>query len=161
MRFGFAVALATAVLSQQASGQVVPNLSGTWVMQADKSNFGELPGIPVIRPQSRTDVWNHQEPRLTIKRTVVTDPGPQSSDFVFAVDGKSYKNTVGPNELNTILKWDGQTLVMVSTISSPQGEVTITDRYTLSADGKTLNQARTYSVSGQELNQTIVLTKQP
>ena len=40
MRFVFAVALASALIAQQASGQAVPNLSGTWVMQADKSSFG-------------------------------------------------------------------------------------------------------------------------
>jgi hypothetical protein len=46
-------------------------------------------------------------------------------------------------------------------VTTPQGAATITDRYTLSADGKTLTQARTIAVQGQEIPQTLVLTKQP
>ena len=155
MRLGFVVALSAALLPHPSFAQSVPNLSGTWVLQVDKSNFGEMPA-----PQSRTDVWTHQEPRITIKRTVMAD-APQVADLVFGVDGKPYKNTVGANELTSVLKWEGQTLVMVSTISTPQGDVTITDRFTLSADGKTLTQARTFSAGGQETSQTLVLTKKP
>src|SRR6185436_8519115 len=129
-----AVALASALIAQQASGQAVPNLSGTWVMQADKSSFGQMPA-----PSGRTDVITHQEPKLTVKRTVVSGGVEQGSDLVFAVDGKPWKNMVGANEITSTLKWEGQTLVMVSTLTSPQGEITITDRYTLSEDGKTLN----------------------
>ncbi|HTL05382.1 MAG TPA: hypothetical protein VL241_06510 [Gemmatimonadales bacterium] len=147
---------ATLLAAATATGQSVPNLSGTWVLQVDKSNFGEMPG-----PQSRTDVIEHAEPKLTIKRTVVSAAGETTSTLVYAVDGKPYKNMVGPSELTSTLKWDGQALVMVSTLTTPQGDVTITDKYTLSADGKTLNQARTLSAQGQEIAQTMVLTKQP
>jgi hypothetical protein len=68
---------------------------------------------------------------------------------------------VGPSELTSTLRWDGVVLVMVSTVSTPDGEVTITDRYTLSEDGKTLTQARTISAQGQELSQKLVLARQP
>lgn len=147
--------LATLLAVTTAVGQNVPNLSGTWIMQADKSDFGPIGG-----PSSRTDVIEHQEPRLTIKRTVVSAAGETASTLVYAVDGKPYKNTAGPSELTSTLKWDGQVLVMVTLTTLPQGEVTITDRYTLSADGKTLTQARTLSLGGQEAAQTIVLIKQ-
>lgn len=138
------------------SAQTVPNLSGTWVMQADKSDFGMMPG-----PQSRTDIFDHQEPKLTIKRTTTSPNGESSSTLVYAVDGKPYQNTVGANEITSTLNWDGATLVSVSTLSTGQGEVTITDRFTLSADGQTLTQARSFSMGGQETGQTIVLAKKP
>ncbi len=136
--------------------QAVPNLSGIWALQVDKSDFGMMPG-----PQSRTDLIDHQEPKLTIKRTIVSAAGETTSNLVYAVDGKPYKNMVGQNELTSTLKWDGATLVMVSTLTTPQGDVTITDRYTLAADGKTLTQTRSLSVQGQEIAQTMVLAKQP
>ena len=159
MRFASSVA-AVAVLAAAAPGvsqaQTVPNLTGTWVLQLDKSDFGMMPG-----PQSRTDVIDHQEPKLTIKRTATSAAGETTASLVYEVDGKPYKNLVGPSEVTSTLKWEGGILVMASTISTPQGDVTITDRYTLSADGQTLTQARTLSLQGQEASQTFVLAKQP
>jgi hypothetical protein len=149
-----AVLGATAVAP--ASAQGVPNLSGTWVLQVDKSDFGAVPA-----PQSRTDVITHQEPKFTIKRTVAGNGGQTVLDLVYAVDGKPYKNSVNGSELTSTLRWDGQTLVMASTLALPQGEVTITDRFTLSADGKTLTQDRTLSQQGQSTEQKLVLVKQP
>ena len=153
-----AVALTVfAAVPALAQTQSAPNLSGTWVLQMDKSDFGMMPS-----PKSRTDVIVHQEPNLTITRTVTTPAGDTtSSKLVYQVDGKPYKNTVGTSELTSTLHWDGATLVMVSTLQTPQGEVTITDRYTLSADGKTLSQARTFSAGGQDMGtQSMVLLKQ-
>ena len=49
---------------------------------------------------------------------------------------------------------------MESTLNTPQGEVKAVDHYTLSADKKTLTQARTLSLGGQEATQTIVMVKQ-
>lgn len=159
MRFtlpGVALAVLTGLAPTSAAAQSVPNLSGTWVLQVDKSTFGPMPA-----PASRTDVIDHQEPKLNIKRTVAIASGETTTELVYVVDGKPYKNMVGTNELSSTLKWDGPTLVMVSTLATLQGEVTITDRLSLSADGKTLNQARTLSAGGEQIEQTMVLAKQP
>jgi hypothetical protein len=149
------LAIAIAVPAVSAAQQV-PNLSGTWVLQADKSDFGMIPA-----PQSRTDVIEHQEPKLTIKRTVVTTAAGESIlNLVYAVDGKPHKNMAGPSELTSTLSWEGRTLVTVSTLETDQGQATITDRLTLSEDGKTLTQQRTLSMQGQEAKQTMVMVKQ-
>jgi hypothetical protein len=149
------LAIALAVPAVSAARQV-PNLSGTWVLQADKSDFGMM-----AAPQSRTDVIDHQEPKLTIKRTMVTAAAGESQvNLVYAVDGKPHKNMAGPSELTSTLSWEGRTLVTVSTVDTQQGQVTITDRLTLSEDGKTLTQQRTLSAQGQEAKQTMVLVKQ-
>ena len=148
-----AIALATPA---DSSAQTVPDLSGTWVLQVDKSDFG-----PMAAPDSRTDVITHNEPNLTIKRSVKSSAtGETVSDLVYAVDGKPYKNKAGPTELTSTLKWEGATLVVTSTVETPNGPVTITDRMTLSADGKTMTQLRTLSAQGQEATQTMVLVKQ-
>jgi hypothetical protein len=149
------LAIAFAIPAVSAAQQV-PNLSGTWVLQADKSDFGMMPS-----PQSRTDVIEHQEPKLTIKRTVLTTAAGESIlNLVYAVDGKPHKNMAGPSELTSLLSWEGRTLVTVSTLETGQGQATITDRLTLSEDGKTLTQQRTLSMQGQEAKQTMVMVKQ-
>lgn len=135
--------------------QAVPNLSGTWILQIDKSDFGPLPA-----PQSRTDVIEHQEPRLHIKRTGTGASGPISVELTFAVDGKPHKNLIGGNELMSTLKWEGAVLVMESTTQTPQGEASISDRWSLSEDGKTLTQTRNITVQGQSFSQTAVFTRQ-
>ena len=149
------MALTLVTLAPAAAAQSVPDLSGTWVLVPDKSDFGPMPG-----PTSRTDIIDHKEPALTIKRTQMTPQGEVSANLVYAVDGKPYKNIAAGNEVTSTLKWEGQTLVIVSTISTPNGDANITDRLSLSSDGKTLTQARTISFQGQEVSQTIVLAKQ-
>jgi len=150
------LALVSSAAPVSSYAQHVPNLSGTWVLQVDKSDFGMLPA-----PVSRTDVVDHQEPKLTIKRTVVTEGGEAVGNFTFVVDGKPYKNSMGPSELTSSLNWDGAVLVVTSQTTTPQGEATLVDRYSLSADGKTLTQDRSIAVQGQNLTQKLVLAKQP
>lgn len=151
-----AFALAGSGATVSAQGASVPNLSGTWVLQVDKSDFAGMQA-----PTSRTDVFDHQEPKLTIKRSVTANGQEATSNLVYVIDTKPYKNMVGPNELTSTLHWEGPALVSVSTVQDPQaGEVTITDRYELSQDGKTLTQRRTLSAQGREAIQTLVLVKQ-
>jgi len=159
MRFAtplLALALVGSAATASAQSATIPNLSGTWVMQVDKSDFA---GMQV--PTSRTDVFDHQDPKLTIKRTVSANGQENSTTLIYGIDSKPYKNMVGTSEVTSTLHWEGSTLVSVSTVPNPQGgEVTITDRYDLSQDGKTLTQKRTFSAQGQELTQTILLLKQ-
>jgi hypothetical protein len=146
------LALATA---STAVAQGVPDLSGTWVLVPEKSDFGMMPV-----PTSRTDVIDHKEPAITVKRTVVNAQGEAVLNLVYAVDGKPHANTAGENQVNSTLKWEGRVLVMMSTATTPNGEIGINDRFALSGDGKTLTQNRTINAQGQEINQTIVLAKQ-
>lgn len=151
-----ALALVGCAATASAQTASVPNLSGTWILQVDKSDFAGMQ-----TPTSRTDVVDHQEPKLTIKRIVVANGQENSTNLVYAIDSKPYKNMVGPSEITSTLHWEGSTLVSVSTVPGANGtEITITDRYDVSADGKTLTQKRTFSAQGQELTQTLILVKQ-
>jgi len=148
------LALSLAALSP-AAAQKAPNFSGTWVLAVDKSDFGQMPA-----PQSRTDVIDHKEPALTIKRTASTPNGPIDVNLVYAVDGKPYKNTTPQGEITSTLKWEGQVLVIESTVDTPNGPAVVTDRMSLSPDGKTLTHKREISIQGQQLSQTMILVRQ-
>ncbi len=65
------IALLLALALPASVSAQAPNLSGTWVLQVDKSDFGMMPA-----PTSRTDVIDHKDPTLTIKRSMVTPNGP-------------------------------------------------------------------------------------
>lgn len=157
MRTPHRTALLTLLLGAAAgsvAAQTIPNLSGTWVLQVAQSDFGPIPA-----PESRTDVINHAEPRLTITRTVMAQGTESRLELTYLVDGEPHKNSAGGAELTSRLRWEGATLIMASVASGAQGEVTITDRYTLSEDGRTLTQARTLNLGGQEVVQRMVLTR--
>lgn len=132
-----------------------PNLSGTWVLQPAKSDFGPMPPIA-----SRTDVIDHQEPSLKVKRTIEGAQGTSSAELVYGIDGKPWTNSTPNGDITSTLKWEGKTLVVESTVNTPQGEALLTDRFTMSEDGKTLTQERRISIAGQELTQTMVFAKQ-
>lgn len=133
-----------------ARAQSVPNLSGTWVLDQSKSDFGPAPAM------ARTEVIDHQEPKLVIKRTI---DGTEAT-LTYAVDGKPYPNTIGGTNATSTLAWDGPVLVMTTEVESPNGPATIVDRFSLSADGKTLTIDRSISVQQGTFSQTLVLAKQ-
>lgn len=137
------------------AGQAPPNLTGTWVLQENQSDLGTI-GAPVIR----RDVIDHREPQLTVQRTVRGPGGETTGTFIYAADGKAYKNRAGPNEITSTLKWEGATLVVLSTLPTPEGTVTLTDRITLAPDGKTLTLQRVLGRDGLEAHQTMVFAKQ-
>jgi hypothetical protein len=148
---------ALALVSMSVNAQSVPDFTGKWVLQSDKSNFGMVPA-----PKSRVDLIEHKEPRLSIKRTVTTADGQENAtELSCAIDGQPCKSTAGPMTLTSVLRWDGQALVMATTTTTPQGDVTITDRFTLSADRQTLTQARTLTMGPESTTQTMVLARQP
>jgi hypothetical protein len=151
--------LATAALCAVAPlpdglAQNRPNLNGTWVLQVDRSDFGPMPPYT-----SRTDVFDHREPALTITRTVVSPAGEITTKLVLAVDGKPHQNRAGESAITSTLRWEGTTLVMVTAASTPEGDVTYQDRFTLSADGTTLTQVRTIRAGGEEASQTMVFAR--
>lgn len=150
-----ALVLLLAVAVGPLEAQSPPNLSGTWVLQLAESDFGPIPA-----PEGRTDVIDHQEPRITIRRTVVAQGQETTTDLRYAVDGERHANTAGGLEMGSRLSWNGAALTMVSAAQTPQGEVGIVDVFTLSEDGQTLTQARTLTLGGQELSQRLVLKKQ-
>ena len=150
VRMAALLALA-ATLPAIVDAQSVPNLSGTWVLVPEKSEFGAMPA-----PAGRTDVITHQEPKLTIKRTV----GGATFDLVYAIDGKPWKNSIPQGEVTSTLAWDGPVLVMTSSLPMQGNELLINDRLSLSADGKTLTQARKLTVQGQDTAQMLVFAKQ-
>jgi hypothetical protein len=150
------LALALAASATAATAQSVPNLTGTWVMDAAKSDFGPMPA-----PKSRSDVIDHREPSLMIKRTIVQDGGASATiELNYGIDGKTYPNTTPQGTITSTLAWEGPVLVITSHAEVQGGTADIVDRMTLSADGKTLTQARTILVQGQEINQAFVLARQ-
>jgi hypothetical protein len=124
--------------------QEKPNLSGTWVLDKEKS---DPPGMGMggrggFNPDI-TLIIEHQEPVLKIKRIVKTERGEQVQELTYTTDGKENVNPgMRGGEFRSKTKWEKGKLVTkgTQTIQSPMGtmDLEVTETRRLSEDGKTL-----------------------
>jgi hypothetical protein len=135
-------------------GQTKANLNGTWKMDPAKSDFG--PG-PVS--DSRLD-------RIGIEGTTLKDTitqklhgGPESTyDMIYSLDGKESTNHVRGNLVESTAQWEGDELVVDSKVHALRLAI-MKDRYSISADGKTLTLVRHIS-GARNAEQKIIFDKQ-
>lgn len=145
------VAAALGLLQAQAK----PNFSGTWKLNPAKSDFGAMPA-----PESRTDKITHEDPALTDSFTQSGQMGKVTAEFKYSTDGKETHNTVRGNEIQNTAKWEGDELVISGKTVLNGADVTMHDRWSLSADGKALTIRRHVNSPLGETDQKIVLEKQ-
>src|SRR5271157_5034708 len=96
--------LALAACAALAAAQSKPNFSGTWKMNAAKSDFGPIPG-----PDSRTDIIEQSD--AAIKEGVDAVGGPQGDQkysLTYNLDGSETVNSPAPGiDIKNTAKWDG------------------------------------------------------
>ncbi|HXW55730.1 MAG TPA: hypothetical protein VEJ67_08290 [Candidatus Cybelea sp.] len=109
-----------------------PNLSGIWVLDSSKSDFGPMPP-----PESRTDTIEDEEP--SFKLTVKEIGGPMGDvNFTMSAvtDGKTVSNwKIFGSDAKSTAHWDGQTLVVQTDTSMQDQPVKLVSKYTLAPDG--------------------------
>jgi len=149
------LAFLVVLLSPTSFAQQKPDFSGTWKMNVAKSDFGALPG-----PDSRTDVITHKDPSLTDEVTAEGAQGKQQSTIKYTTDGKEVTNQMGPREVKSTLKWEGNNLIVTSKFLYNDNEVNARSSWSLSADGKTLTINVHYASNMGETDQKLVLEKQ-
>jgi hypothetical protein len=147
--FGLA-ALLTAV-----QAQAKPNFTGDWKLNVSKSEFGPLPA-----PNSRTDKIKHDDPALKITTTQSGQNGDVTFDLSYTTDGKESTNEIRGNPMKSTSKWDGDTLLIETKASFGGNDITLADKWTVSADGKVLTINRHIVSPMGELDQKTVLEKQ-
>jgi len=148
--------LVAAALARGADGK--PNFTGDWKMNAEKSKFGALP--PTVK---RTDRIDHRDPSLKITRHQSSDFGESTYEYDCTTDGQPCKverrgSTVQNLELKP--RWDGVVLVFDGKGVFQGTSFTLTERWNLAADGKTIRLTRSFSGDAGATEQEIVLEKQ-
>ena len=133
-----------------------PNFTGDWKLNAPKSTFGQMPA-----PDSMTYKVTHADPKLS---TAIKQSG-QMGDFEmqasYTTDGNECTNEgFGGSTTKSVVKWDGDTLVIETKGQFGDNEFTMTQKWTLSADGKTLNIVQTFKSDMGEGEQKLVFDKQ-
>jgi hypothetical protein len=132
-----------------------PNFSGNWTLDATKSDFGPMPA-----PSAMTRKVEHSDPSLTYTQEVQGGPqGDQTITMKYSTDGSETTNDLMGNPLKTTAKWDGSALVITGKADFGGNEVTLTDKWTLSDDGKVLTDALHFESSQGAADVTYVMNK--
>jgi hypothetical protein len=154
MRFSLkyaALALALAALPCLAK----PNLTGDWKLNVSKSEFGQMPA-----PSSRTDKITHEDPKLTLAVKSSSERGDFEYQMKYMTDGSESVNEMRGNPVKSVAKWDGDTLLIESKSSFNGNDFTMSDKWSVSADGKILTVKRHMASSMGEGDVTYVFEKQ-
>src|SRR5438552_422824 len=121
-----------------------PNFSGTWRLDAAKSDFGPMPP-----PESIVHVIEHKEPNVKITSTQKGPQGETTSERTLTTDGKENTNKMrlmgGEQEAKSTSQWDGKKLGTLLKVDIQGTAVTFTDSWELSDEGKVLTIVRVIS----------------
>jgi len=132
-----------------------PNFTGHWKLNLSKSDFGQMPA-----PDSLTQTVTHSDPNLTVAIKQSGEGGEIEVESKYTTDGKECVNQVGPAEVKSTLKFEGETLVIVSKGQFGDTAFTMTDKWTVSEDGKVLTIMRRFETEMWEGDQKLILEKQ-
>jgi len=148
------ILLLLALACQPALAQNKPDLNGVWKMDPAKSDFG---GGPVS--ESRLDKIALDGMNLKDTLTQKLQRGPESTyDMIYTLDGKECMNHVRNNTVKSTAHWEADELVIDSKVLALLRE-NIQDRWSLSADGKTIT-VRRHMTGARTADQTVVLNRQ-
>ena len=132
-----------------------PNFSGTWKLNAAKSNFGAIRA-----PALRIDKISHKGPLIEDSFTQSGQRGEQTAHMKYSTDGRETTNILPSGEIKTKARWEGNYLVIDGQTGYNGASVILEDRWSLSADGRTLTIQRHVNSPRGETDQLIVLEKQ-
>lgn len=135
--FALTTLAATTAAQAPAHGATHPDLTGTWTL--DPKNSAGM-GVP----QSMTLRITKDTKLITFAKVFATPAGDQRSLLMAKLDGSATRNTLGTQgitvDFDLAASWDGPTLVVKTTANVAGQALNQVDRWTLSADGKTLHQ---------------------
>jgi hypothetical protein len=147
--------LAGIVLMAALPAEAQPNFSGKWKLDIAKSDFGPMPP-----PTSQLSAIVHTGSDLKVSVQQSNQMGDFAWEATYTTDGKECANEIRGNPMKSKVTWDGDTLVFDTRGSFQGNEVTISDKWTLSSDGKTLTSQRHFASSMGEADSKLILEKQ-
>lgn len=131
-----------------------PNFTGDWKLNPAKSDFGQFPP-----PSKLTMAIGHDDPNLKVSTSMAGDYGEFTWEAAYTTDGKECINKMRDNESKSTLTWDGDTLLINTKTSFGDNDMTISDKWVLSGDGKSLMIERKFSSSRGEMVQKLAMEK--
>lgn len=131
-----------------------PNLSGTWELNAAKSQLG-----PEGASAKGTLVMTQSGDKVTRQLNMTTSMGAMTNTMHYTI-GAASTDTVSMGgqsmPVTSTARWEAGALVIDGKISMQGMEIPVVSRYTLSPDGKQLTQEQTITTPvGERKNRTV------
>jgi len=152
-RVVLAMLAAVALAAHEAPAQSKPNFSGSWKMNAARSDFGLVPA-----PASIARKITHAEPSLAIVEDQDAGFGVQNVTRVYTTDGRGSSFTSQGAEVKGTAVWEGNDLVVTSEVAVAL--LKYIDRMSLSADGKTMTSAIKLTSPDGAIHMKVIFEKQ-
>lgn len=133
-----------------------PNFSGRWRMLKDKSQFAgfKVPDIITRNVDQHGVIMNVHTVQTAGQKTSI-------SDVSYSIDGTPTQNVVNGRDAESKTYWDGQVLVVRTSMKTSQGDPElIEDRWSLSADKQTLTTASHIETEKGGVDMTLVCGRQ-
>ena len=158
MRRFLLVLIACAVVASPLSAQARPDFSGKWSLDPKSVPSGMPAGTSVIV------TLKQDQKTLNVDMAATTPMGEQKRATLVNLDGSPTKNTIstpaGTIELTSTAVWEGPVL-SVTTSGDFQGyAMQQTDKWSLSADKKSLDLETTVNMAGQKQTSKLSFIKQ-
>jgi hypothetical protein len=148
------IVLPLIVAGALAQGQSKPNLNGVWKMDPARSDFSAGPVS-----ESRLDKISLDGVNLKDTITQKLRHRDESTyDMIYTIDGKECTNHVNGNLVKATVRWEGAELVIDSKVFALR-HADIEDRWSLSADGKTIT-LRRHMTGAVTADQKVVFDRQ-
>ena len=129
-----------------------PNLSGSWMLNLAKSQYGQFPA-----PEVMMRTIQHKDPAISMSTYQKGAQGEVTTELKYTTDGKPAVN--GENKGSA--HWDNDKLVIETSRDYQGTRLTQREEWTLSADGRTLTIATHVKLPNGEFDVKQVFEKAP
>jgi len=142
-RSTFVVCLAATLLaSVSAWAADKPSFTGAWEMNKAKSDFGQMQ--PQMVPDKLTQkIAQKGEAEMRVESTTTGARGTASTDMKYKLDGSESTNKNQMGEVRSVAKWEGSAIAISSKREVQGMSISLTEKWELAADGKTMTVNRT------------------
>ncbi len=158
------LSLAGTILSVALFAQEKPNFSGTWTLDREKSEVGNVGGGGGGRGPGMGGnlTIQHAGEAITIQRKFNFQGEERTIEAKHTTDGKENINAgFRDSSIKSKTSWEGTTLVTESKMETPNGTRETKEVRSLSADGKTMTVDTTVKGGFGEGTRKLVYNKQP
>src|SRR5258708_10163780 len=149
------ILLALLALPLLAADGSKPDFTGDWKMNADQSDFGQLP-----RPLAYERRIDHKDPNIRMVARQSTQTGEQTVVASMRTDGVQTTNATRTGDTKTTGRWQGRDLELTTTKQVDGGEAVTHEIWSLSCDGKTMTSTTHLKTPRGEFHVRMVLEKQ-